>query len=183
MRNYIAFLRGINVGGHNKLKMAELRSSLEVLGLQNVRTYIQSGNVLFESSNDEDQLAKQISTIVEKDFGISSPVVLRTAEELQNLVSDCPFSEKEIAEADASSKGECLHVAMLEEFPSQEEMDKLLSYANEKEKAVPQGKNIYLLFYDSIRNSKLGNNLNKLGPAVTVRNWKTINKVVSMTEK
>ncbi|MGI8315752.1 DUF1697 domain-containing protein [Halobacillus mangrovi] len=182
MAKYIAFLRGINVGGHNKLKMAELRSALEKLGLENVNTYIQSGNVLFESNESQDRLQVQIHSKIEKGFGISSPVIMRTKEELQEIIRECPFSEQEIKEADASSKGECLHVAMLSQAPSQTEIDNYLTYSNEKEKGVVKGKNVYLLFYNSIRNSKLGTHLDKLGQAATVRNWKTLNKLLTMTE-
>ncbi|WP_232324870.1 DUF1697 domain-containing protein [Halobacillus mangrovi] len=152
MANYIAFLRGINVGGHNKLKMAELRSALETLGLENIKTYIQSGNVLFESNETQERLQGQIHAKIEKEFGISSPVIIRTNEELRQMIHECPFSEHKIKEADASSKGECLHVAMLSRVPFQAEVDNYLTYSNEKEKAVIKGRDVYLFFYDSILN-------------------------------
>ncbi|MCJ8008163.1 DUF1697 domain-containing protein [Lederbergia wuyishanensis] len=183
MTIYIALLRGINVGGHNKIKMAELRSSLEQLRLQNIKTYIQSGNILFESSEPEEILQKKIHNKIEEDFGISSSVIIRTAEELQQIVNQSPFSDQMISEASASSKGECLHVALLEAVPSEVNSDKLLPYINEKELCVINGRDVYLLFYDSIRNSKLANNLKKLEVPATVRNWKTITKLSSMVEE
>jgi uncharacterized protein (DUF1697 family) len=178
MSIYIAFLRGINVGGHNKIKMADLRDSLEHLGLQNIKTYIQSGNVVFESNESENALQEKIQAKIKVDFGITSIVVIRSANELQQIVSECPFSEHEILEASASSKGECLHVAMLPVVPSMDNRDKLLLYTNDKERCVINGRDVYLLFYDSIRNSKLHNNMKTLEVPATVRNWKTLNKIV-----
>ncbi|MFJ8517583.1 DUF1697 domain-containing protein [Lysinibacillus xylanilyticus] len=183
MTIYIAFLRGINVGGHNKIIMAELRSSLEQLGLHNVKTYIQSGNILFESNEAEELLQTRIHDKIKEDFGVSSVVVIRTAEELQQIVSQSPFSDQLISEALQSCKGECLHVALLPSAPSKVNSDKFLSYANERELSVIDGRDVYLLFYDSIRNSKLGNNLIKLEVPATVRNWKTLMKLSSMVEE
>jgi uncharacterized protein (DUF1697 family) len=183
MTIYIALIRGINVGGHNRIKMAELRDSLEKLGLKSIKTYIQSGNVLFESNESEKALQEKIQSKIEEDFGISSIVVIRTAEELQQIVSKTPFSDQEISEATASSKGECLHVAMLPIDPSQANCDKFLTYTNEKERCVINGRDIYLLFYDSIRNSKLSSNLKALEIPATVRNLKTLNKLSSMVEE
>jgi len=183
MTIYIALLRGINVGGHNKIIMAELRSSLEQLGLQNVKTYIQSGNILFESDETEELLQTKIHDAIKEDFGVSSVVVIRTAEEIQQIVSQSPFSEQEISEADLSCKGECLHVALLPTAPSKANSDKFLSYVNERELSVINGRDVYLLFFDSIRIAKLGNNLKKLEVPATVRNWKTLMKLSSMVEE
>jgi len=179
----IALLRGINVGGHNKIIMAELRNSLEQLGLHNVKTYIQSGNILFESDETEELLQTKIHDKIKEDFGVSSVVVIRTAEEIQQIISQSPFSDEEISEADLSCNGECLHVALLPTAPSRVNSDKFLSSANERELSVINGRDVYLLFYDSIRNSKLGNNLKKLEIPATVRNWKTLMKLSSMVEE
>ncbi|MGE7690393.1 DUF1697 domain-containing protein [Lysinibacillus sp. NPDC097214] len=183
MTIYIALLRGINVGGHNKIIMAELRNSLEQLGLQNVKTYIQSGNILFESDETEELLQTKIHEKIKEDFGVSSVVIIRTAEKIQQIVSQSPFSDQEISEAESSCKGECLHVALLPTAPSKANSDKFLSFVNEKELSVINGRDVYLLFYDSIRNSKLGNNLKKLEIPATVRNWKTLMKLSSMIEE
>ncbi|MGE7997546.1 DUF1697 domain-containing protein [Lysinibacillus sp. NPDC093190] len=183
MTIYIALLRGINVGGHNKIIMAELRSSLEQLGLQNVKTYIQSGNILFESEETEEHLQTKIHDKIKEEYGISSVVVIRTAEELQQIVSQSPFSDQEVSEADNSCKGECLHVALLPSAPSEVNSNQFLSFTNERELSIINGRDVYLLFYDSIRNSKLGNNLKKLEIPATVRNWKTLMKLSSLVEE
>jgi uncharacterized protein (DUF1697 family) len=183
MTRYVAFLRGINVGGHNKIKMAELRESLKQLGLQKIKTYIQSGNVLFESNLSEETLQEKIQAKIKADFAISSIVVIRTAKELQQIIEQMPFSDQEISEATASAKGECLHVAMMPEAPSRSNVEKLLSYTNEKERCVIVGRDVFLLFYDSIRNSKLSGQLKVLEIPVTVRNSKTLNKLATLVDE
>ncbi|MGD2196907.1 DUF1697 domain-containing protein [Lysinibacillus fusiformis] len=180
--NYVALLRGINVGGHNKIKMADLREALIPLRLQNIRTYIQSGNILFESTELEEVLQKQIHETIQMNFDITSTVIIRTAEELQHIVNNCPFSQQDIAEASATAVGESLHVAFLPAAPTEENREKYLSYENDQERCVIIGREVYLLFYKSIRNAKLSQQLPKLEMPATVRNWKTIMKLTSMFE-
>lgn len=180
--NYVALLRGINVGGHNKIKMADLMEALIPLGLQNIRTYIQSGNILFESTELEEVLQKQIHETIQMNFDITSTVIIRTAEELQHIVNNCPFSQQDIAEASATAVGESLHVAFLPAAPTEENREKYLSYENDQERCVIIGREVYLLFYKSIRNAKLSQQLPKLEMPATVRNWKTIMKLTSMFE-
>ncbi|WP_144787906.1 DUF1697 domain-containing protein [Lysinibacillus fusiformis] len=182
MMNYVALLRGINVGGHNKIKMADLREALIPLGLQNIRTYIQSGNILFESTESEEVLQKQIHETIQMKFDITSTVIIRTAEELQHIVNNCPFSQQDIAEASAAAIGESLHVALLPDAPTEENRENYLSYENDRERCVIIGRVVYLLFYESIRNAKLSQQLPKLEMPATVRNWKTIMKLTSMFE-
>ncbi|MBG9693640.1 DUF1697 domain-containing protein [Lysinibacillus sphaericus] len=180
MINYVALLRGINVGGHNKIKMADLREALKPLGLQNIRTYIQSGNILFESTESEEVLQKIIHETIQINFDITSTVIIRTAEELQHIVNNCPFSQQDMADASAAAIGECLHVALLPAAPTEENSNKYLSYVNEQERCVIIGREVYLLFYNSIRNAKLSQQLPKLEVPATVRNWKTIMKLTTM---
>ncbi|HWT27454.1 MAG TPA: DUF1697 domain-containing protein, partial [Mobilitalea sp.] len=78
MTIYIALLRGINVGGKNMIKMAELKRVLEALGLIDVQTYIQSGNLLFRSEEDEKSLSEKLQDEIKTAFGVSIPVILRT---------------------------------------------------------------------------------------------------------
>ena len=154
MTIYIALLRGINVGGHNKIIMAELRSSLVQLGLHNVKTYIQSGNILFESDETEEHLQTKIHDKIKEDFGISSVVVIRTADEIQQIVNQSPFQIRTFQKR-SNHVGECLHVALLPAAPSKVNSDKFLSLAYERELCVINGRDVYLLFFDSIRNSNL----------------------------
>ncbi|CAG7654765.1 DUF1697 domain-containing protein [Paenibacillus allorhizosphaerae] len=183
MTIHIALLRGINVGGNNKIKMAELREVLGRMGLARVRTYIQSGNILFESDEREETLRGRIELEMEKAFGLTLKVIIRTAEELRQMVAKLPFTNQQIAAAKASAIGECLHVSMLMSEPVAERVDKLksLDFQNDQYRII--GRDVYLLFGSSIRDSKLAVQVEKLGVATTTRNWKTINKLVELADE
>jgi len=182
MALYIALLRGINVGGNNKIKMADLREALGSLGLTRVQTYIQSGNVLFESDEDEAPLRRRIEQTIEQKFGLSIKVILRTSAELRTIVENCPFTDKQIADAEANSEAECLYVSMLLEEPPADRMEKLKAFDAKDDQYRLAGRNLYLLYSQSIRNSKLSAQVEKLGVPSTVRNWKTINKLIALCE-
>ncbi|MNN10132.1 hypothetical protein D3C81_1230470 [compost metagenome] len=183
MTKYVALLRGINVGGKNKIKMAELRVAMEHLGLSKVQTYIQSGNILFESDEDEVTLRLKIEQMIQAEFGLTIPTMIRTSEELQKIVDSCPFSDQQIAEAEASSEVESLYVTMLLDVPDAERVEKLKTLDFKGDQFEVQGRNVYLLFYQSIRNSKLAVQVEKLGVPATTRNWKTMNKLISLSNE
>jgi uncharacterized protein (DUF1697 family) len=180
MAIHAALLRGINVGGKNKIKMAELKAAFEALGLGRVQTYIQSGNVLFESDRTETELRERIERQIADTFGISLTAVLRTAEELETIVGRCPFPAEEVAAAEAASQAECLYVAMLPEAPAPSGVAKLAGANNGVDVYRIVGRDVYLLFRDSVRNAKLAANLPKLGVPATVRNWNTMGKLAEM---
>ncbi|MFE8700730.1 DUF1697 domain-containing protein [Cytobacillus sp. FJAT-54145] len=182
MTKYVALLRGINVGSKNRIKMDALRTLMESLGVNNVQTYIQSGNVVFESAEEKVALQSRIESEIEREFGFSVNVVLRTAEELKQISESCPFTKKEIQEAESMSEGESLYVAFLQDVPLEDSIVKLNDYTSKSEEIRIKDKEIYLLFRQSIRNSKLANNLPKLGVPSTVRNWKTVTKLVEMSK-
>jgi uncharacterized protein (DUF1697 family) len=182
MTIYIALLRGINVGGKNIIKMVELKRVLEGIGLCEVKTYIQSGNVLFKSEEGEEVLRKKIEHEIEVAFGFSVAVVLRRIDELERIIENCPFSEEEISEAKSSSESESLYVSLLTRTPSQEKIEYLKSYISESEDFKILGRDVFLLFRNSIRNSKLASNLQKLDVPATVRNWNTINKLCALAK-
>ncbi len=182
MTIYIALLRGINVGGKNIIKMASLKQMFEAMGFCEVKTYIQSGNVLFKSNEEEELLRKKIEHEIEVTFGFSVIVILRTSAELEQIIENCPFSEDAILEAESSSEGESLYASLLTHTPSQEKIECLKSYKSEKEEYQIKGREVFLLFRHSIRKSKLANNLHKLDVPATVRNWKTINKLAVLAK-
>lgn len=179
---YVALLRGINVGGKNIIKMADLKRVLEAMGFCEVKTYIQSGNVLFKSNEEEEVLRKRIEEEIKAAFGVSTVVILRTAEELERIIHNCPFSKEAVLEAEASSKGESLYVSLLTNSPSPEKIQVLDAYSDENNEYRAQGRDIFLLFHNSIRNSKLANNLQRVDVPGTVRNWKTINKLATLSK-
>src|SRR5262249_52815651 len=92
MPAYIAMLRGINVSGHKILKMEQLRASFEVMSFRNVKTYVQSGNVIFETGNDSlATLTGRIEKRILSDFGFPVPVLFKTSQDLERIVRDNPF--------------------------------------------------------------------------------------------
>ncbi|MBL4934340.1 DUF1697 domain-containing protein [Clostridium sp. YIM B02515] len=182
MITYIALLRGINVGGKNIIKMAELKKVFESLGLFNVKTYIQSGNVLFKSDESEEALRDKIEHEIEAVFGISLSVVIRTAAEINQIIRNCPFSEAQIKEAEALSQVESLYVLLLLHTPLEEKVPILEAYKSENDEYKIIGRDVFLLFKNSVRNSKLAANLHRLEVPSTMRNWKTINKLADLAK-
>ncbi|MCS7462391.1 DUF1697 domain-containing protein [Paenibacillus doosanensis] len=180
MMIYIALLRGINVGGKNKVKMADLRTILEEMGLGRVQTYIQSGNVLFEADEEEGPLRQRLERELEARLGFAVAVVVRTLDEWKKVAAGCPFSDEEIAEAEAASDAESLYVAFMPEAPLPEKAERLSEYRTDNDKYRIDGRDVYLLFRYSVRDSKLAINLHKLDVPVTVRNWKTVNKLLAL---
>ena len=176
MTIYIALLRGINVGGHNIIKMADLKQLMGTMGLNNVQTYIQSGNIVFESDNESDELSQQIVQKIKDTFGFSVPVILRTSKGWKQLIEGCPYPVETLGE------GESIHLALLSDIPSQEAFNKLQKFQNDVDLYHVQDKDIYLLLRQNFRDSKLPLQLQKLGVSATIRNWKTTMKLAAMSE-
>lgn len=179
---FIALLRGINVGGKNMIKMAALKAALEEAGLDAVQTYIQSGNVLFRSQQNEADLRLLIEKTIQARFGFAVPVVLRTAAELDSLIGNLPFSAEEITKVQEGTDAEVLYAALLNGTPSAERVSQVLKYKSAGEQMVVAGRDVYLLFSDSIRSSKLVSHLIKLDESATTRNWKTILKLSELAK-
>jgi uncharacterized protein (DUF1697 family) len=178
MTIYIALLRGINVGGHNKIKMADLRGALEGLGLNKVQTYIQSGNIVFESEIAEEKtLSSLIQQGIATHFGLTISVILRTAEEFKQIIRDCPYDK------DSLTEGESIHCCLLNEAPSQKEIDLLVQTDNGKDEYQIIGREIYVYFHQSMLDSKLSNQFQKFRIPVTMRNWNTMNKLLAMVSE
>ncbi|KQL55337.1 cytoplasmic protein [Heyndrickxia shackletonii] len=177
MTIYIALFRGINVGGHNIIKMAELRNLFQTIQLKNVKTYIQSGNVVFESEEEEKTLRNRLEQEVEKTFGFPVSIILRTSIQIEKIIQQCPFPVDHLLE------GESVHVAFLEEEPTQEAVDRLRQFENDDEQFRLIGKEMYLFFRKSIRDSKLAVQVQRVGVQATVRNWRTTVKLDSMAKE
>ncbi|KAB2459845.1 DUF1697 domain-containing protein [Bacillus sp. CH126_4D] len=176
MTIYIALLRGINVGGHKVIKMADLKEMFESIGLKQVKTYIQSGNIVFKSKGNITFLKERIQSEIKNVFGFDVPVMLRTHAEFINIIKRCPY------EVDSLLEGESIHVAFLANELSEKEKDQLLMQTNETEDCYIHEKVVYLLFKNSIRDSKLMNQFQKLHTPATVRNWRTVNKLKAIVE-
>jgi uncharacterized protein (DUF1697 family) len=176
MTIYIALLRGINVGGKNKIKMTELKLLFERMGFSQVQTYINSGNVLFESQENEETLVRQIEDEIERTFFLSIKVVLRTSTELVEIIASCPYKE------DVAQDGKNVNIGFMNEAPSQEGIDRVSTYKDTNDFQI-LGREIHLLFRQSVGKSKLAKNLQKLSGTVTIRNWNTINKLANLAKE
>ena len=177
MNTYIALLRGINVGGHKKVPMAELRELLTKSGLENVKTYIQSGNVIFQSSKDDlAVLETEIKKTILDHFGFNVSVMVRTRTQLNAIFENCPFPEEKKVNS---------YFAMLSEIPNKDLIKEAYekTYENEEYKIL----NDCLYFYcaNGYGNAKFNMNYfeRKLEVAATSRNYKTIVKLLSLSEK
>jgi uncharacterized protein (DUF1697 family) len=175
---YVALLRGINVGGHKAVKMDQLRNAFEALGFEDVTTYVQSGNVVFNAfTKASENLSKKIEEKVLREFDISVPVTVKTAGEVNDVIRNNPFlQEKGI---DLSK----LHVTFLSHAPEKTALKMLDVIANAPDQFRSSGKEIYLYCPNGYGVTKLSNNaLEKvLSVRATTRNWKTVNRLHEMT--
>lgn len=171
----IALFRGINVGGRNVLPMAELRRDLESMGLQNVRTYIQSGNVVFESHEGEaSSLADAMAERIEARHGFAPRVLVLGREVFRAAVESNPFPE-------ATSEPRSLHFFFLEEPASRADEDALEDARAANERYQLTDHVFYLHAPDGIARSKLASNAERyLGVVATARNYRTVEKLHSM---
>lgn len=174
MTKYAAFLRGINVGGKNKIKMEALRESFASLGHENVKTYINSGNVIFETAETDDKkIARQIESAIEKDLSLKIKVITRTISEIEDIIANNPFAGQFENDKD-------LHVLFLDEELPKEKREQLLSNNNENEQFAVRNREIYCLLRVSVLDSLLGKDYigKKLKVSATARNWRTVNKIL-----
>ncbi len=174
MQTYLALLRGINVGPANRIKMDDLRRLFEQVGCSRVETYIQSGNVLFDSPDSEAELVHKTEVALLEDAGIRTNVVIRSAEELRQTVANLPFSAEEIDAAVAqNTEGESLYVLFAATPPKPEALTKVERPGESDDQFRVVGREAYLLLAQSIRNSKLAVRLQNALSPVTARNWNT----------
>lgn len=173
---YIALFRGINVGGKNILPMKELASILENLGCKNVRTYIQSGNVVFQISESKAKnLDKKIHSEILKSHNIDTKVLLLNETEFLKVVKNNPFK---------TDDGKRLHIYFLYTNSSNPDLEKINNLKSKTERYLLKEKAFYLYAPDGIGRSKLASNVEKcLGVKVTARNYNTINKLIVMLQQ
>ena len=174
---YISLLRGINVAGKKKIIMKDLKALYESLGLGDVITYIQSGNVIFESDEKNDVLIDKIENTITQKYGFDVPVQIRTVNDFKHIIEVCPYSDLDLVE-----EGTRVMVTFLEAVPSAENIDKLISYVKEPERLVLVGKEVYLHCPNGYGKTKLNNNFieKKLLVGATTRNWKSVVKLYTL---
>lgn len=178
---YVALFRGINVGGKNIVKMRDLVQMLLDLGLHQVKTYIQSGNAVFETDLDEESLQDMIHAGFCECFGFKSDVIIRSVDEMAALVDRLPFSAEEIAVAEAADpQAEHLYVYFLNTPLEPSKIDAICKEHIGPDTVRAGKRELYLLCGQSIRKSKLAICISKTFDAATARNWKTIIKLNDM---
>jgi uncharacterized protein (DUF1697 family) len=173
---YLALLRGINVGGKNKLPMKDLTEIFSEAGCLNVRTYIQSGNVIFSASPGlSARVPGRITTLIAKRFGFHAKVVLRTAAQLADVVSNNPFLK-------AGASEETLHVLFLADLPNALSIGNLNPDRSPPDVFILRGQEVYLQLPNGVARSKLTNDYfdSKLATISTGRNWRTVTKLFEL---
>jgi uncharacterized protein (DUF1697 family) len=178
MNTYVALFRGINVGGKNSLPMKELVALIEGIGARNVRTYIQSGNAVFQSTEkDPAQLSRQIAAAVKKLHGFEPCVLVLEPAAIKRAMVQNPFPE---AETDPAS----LHLGFLAAAPRDPDRQKLDSLRRESERFCLIDDVFYLHAPEGVGRSKLAANVERvLGVPLTDRNWRTVCKVGELAEE
>jgi len=179
MITYIALLRGINVGGQNKIRMQDLQRLLEEEGLGRVRTYLQSGNVVFDAaSSDRAPLASQIEQAILVAYGFDIPVILREAPDLRRIIATNPFLTQR---REDPAK---LHVLFLAERPAPAAVARMVRPDGESGEWIVGEQEIFLFMPDGVGRSKLTNAFfeSRLKTATTGRNWNTVNALLELAE-
>lgn len=181
MTKYISILRGINVGGKRKILMADLKELYQSLGFENVITYIQSGNVIFEAKEKEGSRAfpKKIEEAILKEYGFEVPVIIRSVDEIKNIISINPFLKKE------DVKIENLCVTFLSDIPNEENLQKINAYNYSPDLFQIIDNNAFIFVAGKYHQSKLTNNFfeKKLVVSATTRNWKTVKKLLELSTR
>lgn len=179
MSRYIVLLRGINVGSSRKVPMAELKVLCETLGLKNLQTYIQSGNLVFELASPEPirELEERLQQAFTNTFGFEIPVLIRTSEEWAGSVAKNPFLIEENVDI------ERLHLTCLKEVPAPVLLQKIKTYQYLPDRYEIIGRDVFIFCAAGFGTSKLTNPFfeAKLKVPATTRNWKTVMKLYEMT--
>jgi uncharacterized protein (DUF1697 family) len=172
---YIAFIRGINVGGI-VLKMDDLKKILDHAGFKKIQTYIQSGNAIFESSiTNIPEIEKKIKSGIFKESGLDIVVIVKTKEELEKITASHPFEEKD------NQKG--LYITILNTQPIENKVRELMDLKSDVDKFILKGDIVYSYYGDGYGKSKFTNNYieNKLSASGTTRNWNTMKKIAELS--
>jgi uncharacterized protein (DUF1697 family) len=178
LMNYLALLRGVNVGGKNKLPMKDLAAMFATAGCSDVQTFIQSGNVIFKATpRISAQIPISIAAQIAEAFGYKTPVMLRTTAELASVVLNNPFLKAGIAE-------DTLHVLFLADLPSPQGVESLDPRRSPPDEFVVRGKEVYVNCPQGVGKSKLTNAYfdSKLATICTGRNWRTVTTLLKLME-
>lgn len=180
MPTYISILRGINVSGHRMIKMDELKKMCAQLSFKNIHTYIQSGNLVFQSEMiDTGKISQSIAHNIQAKFGFDVPVITLTVARLEEILNENPFSN------DLSKDPAFFHVTFLKDQPEKQNIELLNKVNLMNDSYYIHGNAIYLYCPHGYSNSKLTNSFieSKLKVTATTRNWKTIMAIYQIAIK
>lgn len=174
----MVLLRGINLGSRNRISMPALREALTGAGFEEVRTYLQSGNVVLASDASPERLAAQCKQLISEAFGLDVSVIVRRRKELAEVVKRNPL-------ADVAVNPKRYQVTFLSEPLSAAEVERLISLATASERVVAIGREIYAWHPEGVARSRLWLRLGsqKLGTSATSRNWTTVTSLLEMTDE
>jgi uncharacterized protein (DUF1697 family) len=175
----VAMLRGINLAGYQKIGMPALKTLCTSLGLRDVQTYIQSGNLVFrEGSEDPISIARRLEERIEAEFGFRPAVIVRTASELRKVIAKNPFAGR--AEVEPSK----LLVVFMDRAPTRQARDQLLALPCDPEELRISNREVYIYYPNGMAHPKipLGRLEKLLQCSSTGRNWNTVNKLLAMAE-
>ncbi|MFP2997490.1 DUF1697 domain-containing protein [Spongiivirga sp. MCCC 1A20706] len=175
MKTYVALLRGINVSGQKKILMADLRSILEENGLNNVKTYIQSGNIVFNTRDIKpDELAWKIKQCILSRYGFEVPVLVRTKQQLETILRKSPFKGEKLTKS---------YFTILHSRPKPELIQEVSNLHYEKEEIFVTPECVYGFCEIGYGKAKFSNNLfeRKLKVAATTRNYRTMVKLIELS--
>lgn len=179
MKKHIALLRGINVGGHKKIKMVDLRSLVETEGFTEVRTYIQSGNIVFSSSLESStKMAETIESLIEKKYGFKVPTLVINHAYLTSVLEQNPYAK------DESKEEKKMYFGFLFTNPAPENIAQLNTYDFPNESIIIKNNIAYAYYGNGAANSKFTGNFieNKLKVTTSSRNLNTVKKLIEMSK-
>ncbi len=178
MGQRVVLLRGINLGASNRIAMPALREELEKAGFDDVRTYLQSGNVVLSSDASENQVARRCERLIAKAFGLDIAVVVRTRDELADVVGRNPLAK-------VARDPKRYQVSFLSKELSAKAVDELAALAVDGERFVAVGRELYAWHPRGVARSKLWAALagRGLGVTATARNWTTVTKLLALAEE
>jgi uncharacterized protein (DUF1697 family) len=177
-RRQVLFLRGINLGSHKRISMPELRAVLDEAGFESVRTYVQSGNVVLSSGAPPDELGRECEALLAKQFGFDVDIVVRTRDELAEIVRLNPLGE-------IALEPKRYQVTVLEHELDEEIATTLASLEVAPERLVYAGRELYTWHPDGIGRSRLWARVGgkRLGVVGTARNWTTVENLLAMADE
>jgi uncharacterized protein (DUF1697 family) len=176
----ISLLRGVNLGGHRKVNMGDLRALYESLGFEDVQTYINSGNVIFRTSaRDPVRLRKRIEVAIEKACGFRSDVILRTPSDLRDVLARNPFAAR------PGIEGSRLGIHFLAAEPGAALREQALAINTGPEELHIHPRELFIYYTNGMARPNLSLALveKTLGTLGTSRNWNTVRKLLEMAEK